>query len=58
MVAKKEQLKNKPKESVIRSRVDDETVDRLDYCTEKLETTRSSVIRMGIEKVYNELREK
>lgn len=41
-----------PKQTVIRARVDDETLQKLDSCTEQLEKTRSEVIRQGIDKVY------
>lgn len=58
MVAPKEQFKDKPKETVIRARVDSDTVEKLDFCTEKLNTTRSSIIRMGIERVYDGLQGK
>ena len=36
-------------------RVDQETKDKLDTCTKVLNTTRSDVLRMGIEKVYDDL---
>lgn len=37
-------------------RVDTKTKDMLDACTETLKTTRSEVLRMGIEKVYDDLK--
>lgn len=37
-------------------RVDSKTKVKLDACTEVLKTTRSDVIRMGIEKVYDDLK--
>ena len=39
-------------------RVDDKTKGMLDECTELLKTTRSEVIRKGIEKVHNDLTKK
>lgn len=44
-----------PKSELIRVRADQEILSKLDACTEKLQTTRSDVIRKGIEKVYDEL---
>ncbi|WP_245368635.1 CopG family transcriptional regulator [Paenibacillus silagei] len=44
-----------PKSELIRVRVDQEILSKLDACTEKLQTTRSDVIRKGIEKVFDEL---
>lgn len=58
MVAKKEQFRNKPKETVIRARVDNEIVEKLDFCADQKNTTRSGIIRLGIEKVYDELQNK
>lgn len=37
-------------------RVDAKTKDMLDTCTELLQTTRSEVLRRGIEKVYDDLK--
>jgi len=36
-------------------RVNSETKEKLDKCTEKLELTRSDVVRKGIEMVYDTL---
>lgn len=40
------------KELVIRARVDNKTIEKLDKCTDTLEMTRSEVIRRGINEVY------
>lgn len=37
-------------------RVDQKTKELLDECTEALNTTRSDIIRMGIEKVHDDLK--
>ena len=37
-------------------RVDDKTKTMLDECTQTLNTTRSEIVRKGIEKVYHELK--
>lgn len=47
---------NNPKDIMIRVRMDKETVDKLDACAEALNTSRSEVIRKGIEKVADEMK--
>ena len=37
-------------------RVDKKTKGMLDACTEALKTTRSEIVRKGIEKVYDDLK--
>ncbi len=39
-------------------RVDDKTKNLLDECTEKLNITRSAVVRRGIERVHDDLNKK
>jgi len=39
-------------------RVDSKTKDLLDECTESLKTTRSEIVRKGIEKVHDDLNKK
>lgn len=43
------------KELSIKFRIDEETLKRLNFCAEKLNTTRSGVIRKGIDLVFKEL---
>lgn len=50
-------LKN-PKDTTVRARMDSETVEKLNKCCELLKTTRSDIIRKGIEKIYEEISEK
>lgn len=57
LLAKKEQFKDKPKNTMLRVRVDDETVEKLDMIAKKTDSTRSSVIRRGIDKLYQEIEE-
>ena len=38
-----------------RARMTEEDVIKLKYCCEQLEKTESDIIRLGIEKVYQEL---
>ena len=46
---------DKPKSKTIEIRVDQEIMIKLDASAEKLNTTRSDVVRKGIEKVYDDL---
>lgn len=46
---------DKPKSKTIEIRVDQEIMNKLDASAEKLNTTRSDVVRKGIEMVYDEL---
>lgn len=45
---------NNPKGTMIRVRMDEETVKKLDLCAETLKTTKSEIIRMGINKIAEE----
>lgn len=47
-----------PKEHQKRIRMSDADVEILEYCCEKTGMTQSDVIRLGIRKVYAELKEK
>ena len=42
----------------IKFRADKETVEKIDYCMEKLDTTRSDVIRKDVHSLYNDLNQK
>ncbi|MCM3698610.1 MULTISPECIES: ribbon-helix-helix protein, CopG family [Paenibacillus] len=44
-----------PKSETIKIRVDQEIMSKLDASAEKLNTTRSDIVRKGIEKVYDDL---
>jgi predicted transcriptional regulator len=46
---------DKPKGKTIEIRVDQEIMSKLDASAEKLNSTRSDIVRRGIEKVYDEL---
>ncbi|XID92663.1 ribbon-helix-helix protein, CopG family [Paenibacillaceae bacterium WGS1546] len=46
---------DKPKSKTIEIRVDQEIMSKLDASAEKLNTTRSDIVRKGIEKVYDDL---
>lgn len=47
-----------PKEHQKRIRMSDDDVKILEYCCKKTGMTQSNVIRLGIRKVYAELKEK
>lgn len=47
-----------PKSETIKIRVDQAILGKLDACTKKLNTTRSDIVRRGIEKVYDDLQNK
>lgn len=44
-----------PKNTMIRVRVDDSTLEKLDECVLKMNSNRSEVIRKGINMVFNGL---
>ena len=44
--------KDNPKDTRIQIRVDRETLEKLDECAERGQTTRSDVVRRGIDLVY------
>ena len=46
---------DKPKSKTIEIRVDEETMSKLDASAEKLNTSRSAIVRKGIEKVYDSM---
>ncbi|MFB5677184.1 CopG family transcriptional regulator [Paenibacillus terreus] len=48
-------LSDNPKSELIRVRADQAILNKLDACAEKLNTTRSDVIRKGIERIYDDL---
>ncbi len=47
-----------PLDTQIKVRIDKITIDEIDFCKEKLNTTRSDVLRKGVHKLYEELKEK
>lgn len=44
-----------PKQLSTRIRLSETDVQRLEFCSQKTGKTKSEIIRMGIEKVYEEL---
>lgn len=47
-----------PKDIQLKIRADRNTIYDLDFCCEKLDKTRSDIIRMGIQKVKAEVEKK
>lgn len=47
-----------PKDIQLKIRADKQTMEDLDFCCEKLDKTRSDIIRLGIQKVKTELGKK
>lgn len=45
-----------PKDKTLRVRVDEQTIEKIDQCTQSLNTTRSDIVRKGIDKVYDDLK--
>ncbi len=49
---KGQKIKDNPKDFMLRTRIDKETLEKLDYLVEKEKSDRSKVIRKGIEIQY------
>lgn len=47
-----------PKNVQVKFRADKQTVEDIDYCCKALNKTKSDIIRMGINKVKSEIKEK
>lgn len=47
-----------PKDIQLKIRADRQTIDDLDYCCQRTNLTRSDVIRLGIQKVKQEVEKK
>lgn len=50
-----QKLTDNPKDTMLRSRVDKETVDKLEYVSSELGVSKSEVIRRGIDDEYQKL---
>lgn len=57
MVKKGAKLTDNPKDITVKVRMDKDIVEKLDKCAEKLGSNRSAVIRAGIQKLYDNLKE-
>lgn len=58
MIAKKERLPDKPKDYMLRVRLDEELIKKLDEVVQADNSSRSHVVRKGIEKMYQEMHKK
>lgn len=43
-----------PKETMLRVRLDKKTLEKLEECARRLGTTKSDIVRTGIEKIFAE----
>ena len=48
----------KPLEHDLKVRVDNETLDKVEFCMKKLNMTRSEVLRKGVNTLYDQLHQK
>lgn len=58
MVKKMGRPTNNPKKYDTRIRMTEEEIEILNFCAEKMGMTKADVIRTGIRKVYEEIKEK
>lgn len=49
-------LTDNPKDYMLRTRLDKSMLEKLDYVSEKLEISRSEVVRKGIEEQYQQIK--
>jgi len=47
-----------PKDITMKIRFDKDTSEKLEVCSEKLEVSRAEVVRRGVRKMYDGLKEK
>ncbi len=55
-IKKGTKLTDKPKNNMLRVRVDEETLDKLDTVCEETKKSRSEIIRNGIEEQYKRVK--
>ena len=48
----------KPLEHDLKVRVDNETLEEIEFCKKKLQITRSEVLRRGVHALYGEVQKK
>ena len=49
-------LTDKPKDTMLRVRIDKETVEKLDYVSETLGVSKSEIVRIGINEQYEKVK--
>lgn len=47
---------SEPKENQLRIRLSNSDIDKLNICSESLKKTKTDIVRLGIEKVYQEIK--
>lgn len=47
-----------PKDTMFRVRLDNTSMEKLDVCAKKMNTTRSDIVRKGIDKIHDDLNKK
>lgn len=47
-----------PKDTTLKIRMDKDSLEKLEFCSEKLSVSRAEVIRSSIRKTYDDLKEK
>ena len=47
-----------PLDTEIKLRIDKQTIEKIEYCKKELNTTRSDVLRKGVQFLYDELQKK
>ena len=47
-----------PLDTEIKLRIDKQTLEKIEYCKKQLNTTRSDVLRKGVQYLHDELRKK
>ena len=53
-----QKIKDNTKDFMLRTRLDDETLKKLDYPAEKFNVSRSEIVRRGIEDEYQKAKNK
>lgn len=53
-----QKIKDNPKGYMLRTRMDDETLEKLDYSANKLNVSRSEIVRRGIDDEYQKAKRK
>lgn len=52
-----QKIKDNPKDFMLRTRLDSETLEKLDYSAEKFGISKSEVVRRGIDDEYQKAKE-
>ena len=57
-IKKGTKLTDNPKDSMLRVRLDAETLEQLDECVEALNSDRSKVVRQGVKELHRIIKQK